>query len=92
LQKRHKVLLNRHLHACANYLCGVEYAMQLQAYPLRGNFMEFFGWFVGECPPKGQILEACCDVYTGCFGGRAGLPVSIPSALMSSSISGQCTP
>lgn len=48
------MLLSRQLHAYANYLCGVEYAMQLQAYPLRGNFMEFFAWFVGECPPKGK--------------------------------------
>jgi hypothetical protein len=33
----------------------VEYAMQLQAYPLRGNFMEFFGWFVGEAPQRANI-------------------------------------
>jgi hypothetical protein len=30
--------------------------------------------------------------YFLCFGGGAGVPVSMPMALISSSISGQCTP
>ena len=30
--------------------------------------------------------------YARLLGGRAGVPVSMPSALMSSSTSGQCTP
>src|SRR5205085_1024096 len=42
-------------------------------------------------PPPFQD-EARPVMSAACFGGRAGTPCNMPWALMSSSISGQCTP